>query len=183
MDVITIALLAALYSTALQPPAFKASASPVSDAVRDAAARGAKNLIASAELMPADKYAYHPTEPQMTFGQLMVHIVQTNVALCSAISGSPAPMSPDDLKKMSANDAKETIVAAVKRSFDYCSDSVAKVTDAHLADEVTLFGRPTGMSRAATMLAIANDWADHYSTAAAYLRQNGVLPPTAQPKK
>jgi len=30
---------------------------------------------------------------------------------------------------------------------------------------------------------IAEDWADHYSTAAAYLRQNDILPPTAQPKK
>src|SRR5213080_3272440 len=118
MDVITMALVATLYSSAAQPQAFKASANPVSDAVRDAAARSAKNLIASADLMPADKYAYHPTEPQMTFGQLMVHIVQTNVALCSAISGAPAPMTPDELKKMSPNDAKETIVAAVKRSFD-----------------------------------------------------------------
>ena len=30
---------------------------------------------------------------------------------------------------------------------------------------------------------IAADWADHYSTAASYLRMNGILPPTAQPKK
>ena len=28
-----------------------------------------------------------------------------------------------------------------------------------------------------------NDWADHHSSAAMYLRSNGMLPPTAQPKK
>jgi hypothetical protein len=57
------------------------------------------------------------------------------------------------------------------------------VTDAHLADEVSMMGRRTGQSRAAAMITITNDWADHYSTAASYLRMNGILPPTAQPKK
>jgi hypothetical protein len=33
------------------------------------------------------------------------------------------------------------------------------------------------------MITIANDWADHYSTAASYLRLNDILPPSAQPKK
>jgi len=46
-----------------------------------------------------------------------------------------------------------------------------------------MFGRQTGMSRANALLTIVIDWADHYSTAASYLRLNGILPPTAQPKK
>jgi len=29
----------------------------------------------------------------------------------------------------------------------------------------------------------SEDYGDHYSTAAMYLRLNGLLPPTAQPKK
>jgi hypothetical protein len=33
------------------------------------------------------------------------------------------------------------------------------------------------------MVTLAVDWADHYSTAASYLRLNGILPPSAQPKK
>ena len=33
------------------------------------------------------------------------------------------------------------------------------------------------------LITIATDWADHYSTAASYLRLNDILPPTAQPKK
>jgi hypothetical protein len=44
-------------------------------------------------------------------------------------------------------------------------------------------GRRTGQSRATALITIANDWADHYSTAAAYLRLNGILPPSARPKK
>lgn len=133
--------------------------------------------------MPADKYAYQPTPGQVTFGQLIAHVVQTNVALCSAIGATPAPMTPDDLKKLAGTDPKETLTAALKKSFDYCAESLAKVQDTSLGEEVSLFGRRTGQSRAATLITIANDWADHYSTAASYLRLNGILPPTAPPKK
>lgn len=186
MNVVTIvALVAALnfHPMALAPQTFKPSANPVSDTVRDLAARASQNLVASAELMPADKYSFHPTEAQMTFGQLIVHIVQTNVALCSAISGAPSPMTPDELKKLAPTDSKEALVSAIKQSFAVCTDAAAKVSDSQLGEEVSMFGRRTGLSRAAAMITIATDWADHYSTAASYLRLNGILPPTAQPKK
>src|SRR5262249_32441309 len=139
-----------------------------------------KNLVASAELLPAEKYGFRPTEAQMTFGQLVVHIVQTNHALCAGIAGTPGPMTPDDMRKMSDKDPKDALVAAMRRSFDYCTETLAKVNDAELNEEITMFGRRTGQSRAATMIVIAMDWADHYSTAASYLRLNGLLPPTAQ---
>jgi uncharacterized damage-inducible protein DinB len=162
---------------------FKPSANPVSDTVRDMLARNSKNLVASAELLPAEKYGYQPTPAQMTFGQLIAHIVQTNVALCSGISGTPSPMTPEEIKKLAGTEPKDALVAAIKRSFDYCTEALSKVTDAQLGEEATMFGRRTGQSRAAMLVTIANDWADHYSTAASYLRLNAILPPTAQPKK
>lgn len=185
MTVTTAMLLAtiAALSQQPQPPAFKPSVNPVSDAVREQAARGAANLVASAERMPADKYGFHPTEPQMTFGQLVVHVVQTNMALCSGISGTVSPLSPDELMKLSATQPKEALINALKRSFDFCGEALSKITDTRLADEVSVFARRTGQSRAAAMVTIATDWADHYSMAASYLRQNGILPPTARPPK
>jgi hypothetical protein len=182
MTVTTAALIALLNVMPFQPAAFKSSASPVSDAVREQETRGESNLVASAELMPADKYGFHPTEPQMTFGQLIVHVVQSNMALCSGIAGVASPLTQDELMKLAGTQPKDTLVSALKRSFDFCRESLAKMTDAQLADEVSVVGRRTGLSRAAAMVAIAADWADHYSTAASYLRQNGILPPTAPPK-
>jgi hypothetical protein len=35
-------------------------------------------------------------------------------------------------------------------------------------------------SRGAIVVILAQDYGDHYSTAAMYLRLNGLLPPTAQ---
>jgi hypothetical protein len=39
------------------------------------------------------------------------------------------------------------------------------------------------VTRAQAILATAQDWADHYSQLAIYLRLNGLLPPTAKQKE
>jgi DinB family protein len=185
----TCVLAGALWLIPIVGQEFKGSANPVTDAVRRLLARDSKNLVASAELLPAEKYGYHPTPAQMTFGQLIVHIVQTNVALCSGASGMPVPearypsLPMEQLEKLADTASKDVLVGAIKQSFEYCTEALAKVNDAQLGEEATIFGRRTGSSRADALITIAADWADHYSTAASYLRLNGILPPTAQPKK
>ncbi len=183
MNAIPMVLITMLGFLAQGPPPFKPSTNPLSDALRNSLASASKNLVGSAELMPAEKYSFHPTPAQMTFGQLVAHIAQTNIALCAGISGTPASLTPAEIQKMSATDTKDGLVASIKRSFDYCTEALAKVDDSRLAEEVTMFGRAAGLSRAATMVILAADWADHYSTAASYLRLNDILPPSAQPKK
>jgi hypothetical protein len=108
-------------------------------------------------------------------------VVQTNVAICSTFAGTATPpVAPADLQKLDASGGKEKLTVLLTQSFDYCRNGLAKVTDAQLADEAAMFGRPMRMSVATAMVTIAADWADHYSTAASYLRLNGILPPSAQ---
>ncbi len=162
---------------------FTPSPNPVTDAARAQLGRHAKHLIASAELLPVDKYSYQPTPAQMTFGQLIAHVVQTNIALCHAASGVPAPMAPQELKAVSANDGKDALTASLRKSFEYCEQALAKLQDSSLAEEAVIFGQRTGMARGGALVTIVVDWADHYSTAASYLRLNGLLPPSAAAKK
>jgi len=154
------------------------SSNPVSDAVRSQLDRRAKIMVAAAEEMPAEKFNYKPTPEQMTFAHLTLHIAQSNNFLCSKISGTP---EPED-QKLTENDPKDKLTAALKASFDYCSSALAKMDDARLNEIVTLFGGHEA-TKAAGMIALTNDWADHYAAEAMYLRLNGLLPPTAQPKK
>jgi hypothetical protein len=162
---------------------FTPSPNPVTDVARAQLARFSKNLVASADLLPSDKYGFQPTPAQMTFGQLVAHIVQTNIALCHGASGLPAPMTPQEMKAVSAADGKDALAAAIKKSFDYCEQGLAKLQDSSLGEEASIFNQRTGMSRAAVLMTIVVDWADHYSTAASYLRLNGLLPPSATAKK
>jgi uncharacterized damage-inducible protein DinB len=153
----------------------KKSANPVSDTVRQILTRQAKNLVAAVEEMPADKFSFHPTPPQMTFAHLVAHMAGSNDFLCSKISDTPPP----ETAKLNETDPKEKLLQALKSSFDYCTEALAKVDDSKLGDTVTLFGGRTG-PRAAAMIALTNDFADHYAMAAIYLRLNGLLPPTAK---
>lgn len=152
---------------------------PVTSAVKEILPRQQKNLVAAVEQMPADKFSYKPTEQQTTFGHLVLHIMETNNYLCSKIGEVPEVKAAVPLKE---SDGKDKLVEALKASFEFCSTALAKVDDSKLADEVEMFGGRKG-SRAFALLVLTNSWADHYSSAAMYLRLNGLLPPTAQPKK
>ena len=54
--------------------------------------------------------------------------------------------------------------------------------DTKLAGKVPFFGGRE-ITRAAAIVAAAEDWGDHYSQLAIYLRLNGLLPPTAKQKE
>lgn len=149
---------------------------PVSTTVRSSIERASKNMVAAADEMPADKYSFHPTPDQMSFGKLVTHMIGSNYGLCSKISGVAVPAQD----KLTETDPKDKLVASLKASFDFCSQSLAKVDDSNLGEQLTVFGGRK-LSRAAAMITLTNDFADHYSMAAAYLRANGLLPPTAQP--
>lgn len=150
------------------------SGNPVTDTVRNLLQRESRNLAAAAEEMPADKYNFKPTQQQMTFGKLVTHIAESNNFLCAKLSDQARP-----IEKLSENDPKEKLVAALKSSFDFCQKALAQVQDAQLDQPVTLFGGRQA-PKAAALIGLTNDWADHYGAAAIYLRLNGLLPPTAQ---
>lgn len=148
---------------------------PVSSALRDILPGRRKNTVAAVEAMTAEKFNYKPTADQMTFGHLVVHIAETNDLLCSKAAAVPAP-KVDEVKE---TDSKDKLVAALKASFDFCSDALAKMDDSKLAETTEGFGGKQ-VTRAWISLVLAGTWADHYAEAAIYLRLNGVLPPTAK---
>ncbi len=166
-----------LAATARQGETKKFS-NPVTESVRQIVTRQAKNMVAAVEEMPADKFSYHPTPAQMTFAHLVAHMVDSNDFLCSRISGASKKEGP----KASDTDSKDKLVVALKSSFDYCTRALAKVDDSVLGDSVQMFGGRS-VPRAMPMIALTNDFADHYGMAAMYLRLNGLLPPTAQAQK
>jgi hypothetical protein len=150
---------------------------PVSSVLRTLLPRQQKNILAAIDAMPADKFSYKPTPDQISFAHLVVHITQSNNAMCAKVADVAAP-KVDELKD---TDSKDTLLAAARASFDFCGVALANVDDSKLGDHVD-FGFAQG-PRAMADIFLASGWADHYAAAAMYLRLNGILPPTAQPKK
>jgi uncharacterized damage-inducible protein DinB len=133
-----------------------------------------KILIDAAEAMPADKYGYKPTAAQWTFGKIIAHMTGDNHITCSAIAGVAAEKAPEP----SATASKEELVSALKNSLTFCESSVAKVNDKMLGDSVTYYGQRA--TRISPLIGLVEDWSDHYSQLAGYLRLNNILPPTAK---
>jgi hypothetical protein len=152
-------------------------ANPVSSFVKQQLARFNKTMVAAAEAMPAEKYSFKPTPEMNTFAHLTIHIAEGNNSLCSKISGTPAPT-----EKLKDDDPKDKLVAGLKSSFDFCNTALANVDDSKLSDPIVLFGSFSS-SRAGALIALSMGFADHYGAQAIYLRLNGILPPSAQPKK
>ena len=187
-----IRTLAAAFAVALLPQLASAQAAtaaapaaatpqpvvnPVATAFRDDAATFAKNLVAAATDMPADRYGYKPTPAQMSFAEIVVHLSQGNDFLCGKIAG----VAPPSRSKVASTATKDVLVARLKESFAFCDQALAKLDDTKLGEQMQLFG-PRMRTRAAVMNLTTGDWADHYSQTAIYMRLNGQLPPTAKKK-
>src|SRR5437016_5691625 len=85
-------------------------ANPVSGFVKAGVARYEKNMVAAAEAMPAEKYAFKPSPEMNSFGHLIMHIAQSNNTFCAKISGQAAPDT-----KIAESDPKDKLVAMIDR--------------------------------------------------------------------
>ncbi len=174
--VIIASLLGALATAAVaqsKAPA-GATSNPVVSSVRQMEERQSKNLIGAAEEMPADKYSYRPTPPQITFAHLVIHVTESNNSLCPLIAGEP-----ERDVKLNESDSKDVLTKAMKDSFAYCEQALAKVDDTTLGQAVASASGHTS-TRAAALIHLVAGWGDHYSAAAMYLRLNNLLPPSAK---
>jgi uncharacterized damage-inducible protein DinB len=172
---IAIPALLLLAASATAQTTFAQTKDPVGAALRNILPGRQKNTVAAVEAMPADKFNYKPSADQMTFGHLVAHMVETNNLLCSKAAAVPATNG----EQVKDTDSKDNLVAALKASFDFCSDALANMDDSKLAETTEGFGGKQ-VTRAWLSLILAGAWADHYAEAAMYLRLNGVLPPTAK---
>jgi uncharacterized damage-inducible protein DinB len=154
-----------------------ATTNPLAATARGIFDRNARNLVAAAEAMPAEKYGYSPTPEQMSFGKSIAHVAEVNNMACSMFSGAAAPAGA----KLAADDSKDKLVAGLKASMEYCAKAYSGLTDAKLTETVPFFGHKA--TRLGVALEVSNDLIDHYAALAVYLRLNGVLPPTAQKRQ
>ena len=151
---------------------------PVATSLRQYLQRSRNNTLGALGAMPSDKFNYKPTPEQMTFAHLAVHIIEFNNSFCAKVADVPAPKT----EEVKETDSKDKLVAAATAAFDFCGEALGKMDDSKLGDTIELSGGRQA-PRAMAALILAGAMSDHYSTAAMYLRLNGITPPSAQPKK
>jgi len=155
--------------------AFAQDANPVVTSAKEIYQRQSTYMVAAAEQMPADKYTYHPTADQWTYGKIVSHVIQGNFAVCGMLSGD----GPGHAPAVTETAPKDRLVALLKQSFDVCGKALDGLQDSSLGTTVNFF-RGVKKPRARALLELTDDLEDHYSQMASYLRLNGMLPPSAR---
>ena len=130
-----------------------------------------RNLEASADAMPADKYSYKLTSGQMTFAQWLNHSTQRNYSDCAVLKGEPVS---DLEKKAAALKEKDEVSSALKASFAYCADALKGM------DDQKAISSPA-MSNALLHLVVHSN--EIYGNIVGYLRTAGIVPPSTAARK
>ncbi len=166
-----------------QQPSAAPPANPITGSFKQFGDTYGRWLRMAFDSIPADKYSFKPTPVQQTVGYIAQHLESANYGLCSRFSGIAHPMTARDslADTVKASWPKDTLVARLKASFDFCDAAMAKVNDANLAEQIPVGPPGSGrtVDRSRLVLIFVLDLVDHYSQIANYMRLNGMIPPSA----
>jgi hypothetical protein len=132
---------------------------------------GVKNDITKAADRVSDAdYNFKPEGEPRTFGQLIGHIADVQLALCGAAKGE------QKRGEGASKTSKADLVAVLKDSFDYCDPIYNSLTDASGVEMIKMFGRDHTRFGALSFNVQHNN--EVYGSIAVYMRLRGMVPPS-----
>lgn len=131
-------------------------------------------LTRLAESIPAEKYAWRPSNDTRSFAEVFLHISAANFNLYKLV-GTPPPSNVDvkNLEKSTTDKAK--IVATLKDSFAHAKLAIKGMNDADLEKSMDWFGGKN--TERGILLFIVRHTAEHLGQSIAYARFAGIVPP------
>jgi hypothetical protein len=146
-----------------------------------------KEIISAVDAMPADKFAFAPTDGEFkgvrTFGQMVKHFSATNHILSAAALGEEPPAEAGDELGPESVRTKAEILAYLKGSFVHLDKAVEAIGQTNIpvnASPISPLKRGE-VTRLALITETLLHAYDHYGQMAEYLRMNGVVPPASRP--
>jgi uncharacterized damage-inducible protein DinB len=146
-----------------------------------------KEILSAVEAMPADKFAFAPTDGEFkgvrTFGQMAKHFSATNHILAAAALGEEPPADAGDERGPESARTKAEILAYVKGSFAHLNAAIAAIGLTNIpvnASPISPLKRGE-VTRSALIVESLVHAFDHYGQMVEYLRMNGVVPPASRP--
>jgi uncharacterized damage-inducible protein DinB len=136
-----------------------------------------KQLVALAEAIPPEKFAWRPAPGVRSTSEVIMHIAMTNFYLLS-ITG---PKMPADLKSADMErtvTGKAEVIDWLKRSLDAVKTAHAGIKSADLQRKVKINGRDATVD--GMYLRIIVHANEHMGQLVAYARVNGIVPPWSQ---
>jgi uncharacterized damage-inducible protein DinB len=136
-----------------------------------------RNLLEAAQAMPAEAYAFKPTDQVRSFAQLIGHVTNANFYFCSAAQGAAMP-SKSNAETLTT---KEAAVKALGDSLAYCDTAYQATDDKNFSEPATIAGlgnKKTATTRGAILTFNTTHNNEHYGNIVVYLRLKRVVPPS-----
>jgi uncharacterized damage-inducible protein DinB len=144
---------------------------PLSTEVKQAWTRTMGNVVAAAEKMPEDGYAYKPTPESMSFRDIVAHVADSAMGSCSALNGERKNAGAAQMQ------TKAELAGALKAAQAEC-DKAYTLTDAKAVEMIT-GGRGGSRSRLSTLWGNTVHIEHEYAQMAVHLRLKGIVPPSS----
>lgn len=143
-----------------------------------------KLLLGVAEVMPAEKYSFTPTNGEFrgvrNFAKQLKHVAAVHYVIGAAILGEAPPADAADERGPDAVKTKDEITKYLKDSLAYLHKAVATIDEKNLLEPIKgPFGQGAETRLGLLMGALAHS-SNHYGQMAEYLRMNGIIPPASQ---
>jgi uncharacterized damage-inducible protein DinB len=144
-------------------------------------------IVSAADAMPADKYAFAPTDGEFkgvrTFGQEVKHLAATNFILAAAALGEDPPPDAGDETGPETVRTKAEILDYLGESFARLGQAIDAIGSNHAPVKSSPISplknaEATRLTLAVESMIHANN---HYGQMVEYLRMNGIVPPASRP--
>ena len=140
-----------------------------------------RNIIGSAEKMPAEHFSFKPSPDVRSYAEQLGHVIDTQYFFCNVVKGGPNPATGKDFEKISEKDA---MVQAAKEAFAYCDDAFSSLTSETAMEMITVGVAPNQRqtARANQLTMVIVHGTEHYGNLVTYMRMKGIVPPSSSPK-
>lgn len=136
-----------------------------------------RQLVALAEAIPAEKFAWRPAPGVRSTSEVLVHIAMANFYLLS-VTGPKMPVDLTSVDMEKTVTAKAEVISWLKRSLDAVKSARAGLKLANLQRRVKVSGRDANVDGMYLRIIIhANE---HMGQLVAYARMNGIVPPWSE---
>ncbi len=131
-------------------------------------------ILQLAEVFPAEKYDWCPSEGIRSVKETLLHVAQVNYMAMMQMGFQPEKeMDYMGLDKMEADKAQT--IEIVKESFAFVNKNISEIPDPEYGERVTFpFGE---FSKRATLMLILEHGGEHKGQLIAYARMNDLSPP------
>ena len=139
-----------------------------------------RQVLALANAIPAEKYAWRPAEGVRSVGEVLIHIANGNLLLLGMVNDGLKGEALDkriaeNEKREKAGLNKEQILTMLTDSFQSGKKALEVERNGGLGRDIQFFGAPT--IRRGIYVFLDTHIAEHLGQLIAYSRMNGIVPP------